>query len=45
VVVHIGRIDVRAAPSPAAPAPAPPKSGLRKPSLDAYLIGRERRRP
>jgi hypothetical protein len=45
VVVHIGRIDVRAAPSPAVPAPAPPKSGLRKPSLDAYLIGRERRRP
>jgi hypothetical protein len=46
VVVRIGRIDVRAvhAPAAAAPAVATPKSRLQRPSLDAYLRGRERRR-
>jgi hypothetical protein len=44
VVVHIGRIDVRAAAAAAAPAPAAaPKSRLQPPSLDAYLQRRERR--
>ena len=45
VTVHIGRIDVRAMHSPAQSGSAgSQKSGLRRPSLDAYLQGRERGR-
>ncbi len=43
IVVRIGRIDVRAVHAPAAAPPSTPKSRLQRPSLDAYLRGRERR--
>jgi hypothetical protein len=46
VMVHIGRIDVRAVQIPPQSGSAvAQRSGLRRPSLDAYLQGRERRRP
>jgi len=42
VIVHIGRIDVRAVHSPApTTSPASPKSNVRKPSLQTYLRDRE----
>lgn len=45
VFIRIGRIDVRTVPAAASPAPtAAPKSRVQKPSLDAYLRARERRR-
>jgi hypothetical protein len=45
VVVHIGRIDVRAVHAPTATPPAPQKSRLQRPTLEAYLHSRERGRP
>jgi len=45
VVVHIGRIDVRAVHAPTATPQAPQKSRLQRPTLEAYLHSRERGRP
>jgi len=45
IVVHIGRIDVRAVHASAAPPPPPKKSRLQRPTLEAYLHSRDRGRP
>jgi hypothetical protein len=42
VYVHIDRIDVRTAEPRAPKAPAKPRATLRKPSLEAHLLARER---
>jgi hypothetical protein len=45
ILVHIGRIDVRAVQSPATAPPTLLKSRLQRPTLEAYLRNRERGRP
>jgi len=44
IVVHIGRVDVRAVQAPRPPAPAPRPQRQAQPSLADYLLARDRGR-